>query len=75
MKTEYKPLTLALTASLCFWILDALLGLHFHEGTFLDQLILKVSTDHLLLRLLVILLAVVFGCLGTADDTRRTYVS
>ena len=48
MKIEHRALLLGLIAAASFWVLDAALSfLFFHEETFLDLLILKVSPHHL----------------------------
>ena len=72
MKIEHRALLLGLIAAASFWVLDAALSfLFFHEETFLDLLILKVSPHHLFTRLLVIALAVIFAMIATRHAARR----
>jgi len=72
MKTEHKVFLLCLLGSVGFWVLDATVDyLVFHEGAFLDLLILDVPGRELFHRAMAFLVFVGLGVVVAAHGARR----
>ncbi len=66
MKTGHKVFAVSIFFGLMVWIIDAVLDyLIFYEGTFFDILILKMPSQEVFMRIIILGLFIMFGLIMT----------